>query len=82
LLEFGNWRKPTYLESRMSPLKTFALVICATLLSACGLGETAATAELQAKQAQQAQQQMQDMQKQIDAANAVNNERLKQATEQ
>lgn len=66
----------------MSPLKPLTIVLTATLLSACGLGETAATAELQAKQAQQAQQQMQEMQKQIDAANAVNNERLKQATEQ
>jgi len=66
----------------MSLSKASAIVVCATLLSACGLGETAATAELQAKQAQQAQQQMQDMQKQIDAANAVNNERLKQATQQ
>ncbi|WP_271195503.1 hypothetical protein [Pseudomonas turukhanskensis] len=62
--------------------KTLAIVASATLLSACGLGETAATAELQAKQAQQAQQQMQAMQKQIDAANAVNNQRLKEATEQ
>lgn len=66
----------------MPPFKAFAILAWATLLSACGLGETAATAELQARQAQQAQQQMQDMQKQIDAANAVNNERLRQATEQ
>ncbi|PTQ67850.1 hypothetical protein [Pseudomonas sp. GV071] len=66
----------------MSPFKALAILACATALSACGLGETAATASLQAKQAQQAQQQMKDMQQQIDAANAVNNERLKQATEQ
>ncbi|MEN0108239.1 MAG: hypothetical protein AAGC84_17710 [Pseudomonas sp.] len=66
----------------MSLIKLVTVAIGALLLSACGLGETATTAELQAKQAQQAQQQMQDMQKQIDAANAVNNERLKQAVGQ
>ena len=66
----------------MAPFKLMTIALSALLLSACGLGETAATAELQAKQAQQAQQQMQAMQKQIDAANAANNERLKQATEQ
>ena len=66
----------------MSPFKALLLLCSVAVLSACGLGETAATAELHAKQAQQAQQQMKQMQQQIDAANAVNNERLKQATEQ
>lgn len=66
----------------MSPFKVLAVVITALTLSACGLGDTAATAELQAKQAQQAQQQMNQLKQQIDAANAVNNERLKQASEE
>ena len=65
----------------MSPFKALAVVITALTVSACGLGETAATAELQARQAKQAQEQKQAMQTQIDAANALNNERLKQATE-
>ena len=40
-------------------------------LSACGLGETAASASLQAKQAQQ-------LQEQINQANALNQQRLQQ----
>ncbi len=59
----------------MSPFKVSALVMTIALLSACGLGETAAQAELQAKQAQQ-------LEEQINAANALNNERLKKATEE
>ena len=55
------------------------LLTCASL-SACGLGETAAVASLEAKQAKQAQQQMQQMQQmqqQIDQANALSEQRLK-----
>ena len=40
-------------------------------LSACGLGETATSASLQAKQAQQ-------LQEQINQANALNQQRLQQ----
>ena len=66
----------------MSPFKVSALVMTVALLSACGLGETAAQAELQAKQAQQLQQQKKQLEEQINAANALNNERLKKATEE
>ena len=65
----------------MSILKPLAIAVCATLLSACGLGETAATASLQAKQAQQLQEQKKQMEAQINAANEASNQRLKQATE-
>ena len=47
-------------------------------LSACGLGETAASASLQAKQAQQAQAQVKQLQEQINQTNAVNQQRLQQ----
>ena len=66
----------------MSTIKVTALVITVALLSACGLGETAAQAELQAKQAQQLQEQKKQLEAQINAANALNNERLKKATEE
>ncbi len=53
------------------------------LLAGCGLGETAATgaaqAKLQAEQAQQAQQQIDQLKQQIDQANAVNQQRLRDA---
>lgn len=53
------------------------LPICLIVpLAGCGLGETAATAELQAKQAAQAQQQMAQLKEQIDQANARNQQRL------
>ncbi|MBB4867933.1 hypothetical protein HNP46_006852 [Pseudomonas nitritireducens] len=55
------------------------LLFLGTALSACGLGETAATASLQAKQAQQAQQQMQQLKQQVDAANVQNQQRLDDA---
>ena len=64
----------------MSPLR-LSLSLCIVIsLSACGLGETAAT--LQAKQAQQAQEQMQQLKEQIDQANALNQQRLQQGLEQ
>ena len=47
-------------------------------LSACGLGETATSASLQAKQAQQAQAQVKQLQEQINQTNAVNQQRLQQ----
>ena len=58
------------------------LMLCAAL-SACGLGETAATpaptAKLQAQQAHQAQQQIEQLKQQIDAANVQNQQRLDEA---
>lgn len=63
----------------MRPFRlTSTLILCAAL-SACGLGETAATASLQAKQAQQAQQQMQQLKEQVDQANAQGQQRLDDA---
>ena len=47
-------------------------------LSACGLGEPAPRASLQAKQAQQAQAQVKQLQEQINQANALNQQRLQQ----
>ncbi len=56
-----------------------ALLLCTTLLlSACGLGETAATANLQAEQAAQLQQQAEQLKQQIEAANAQSQKRLEQ----
>lgn len=58
------------------------LLLSTTLaLSACGLGETAATASLQAEQAEQAaqlQQQTEQLKQQIEAANAQSNKRLEE----
>jgi cell division protein FtsB len=63
-------------------MRTFLLSLlilpCVLTLSACGLGETAVTAELQAKQAQQAQQQMEQLKQQIDAVNVQANKRLQE----
>ncbi|WP_339490249.1 hypothetical protein [Pseudomonas sp. EL_65y_Pfl2_R95] len=59
-------------------MNKFWLLTSLLLMSACGVGETAATASLQAQQAEKAQQQMVQMQKQIDEANAANNQRLEQ----
>ena len=47
-------------------------------LSACGLGETATSASLQAKQAQQLQEQAKQLQEQINQANELNQQRLQQ----
>lgn len=63
----------------MPRLRLALLVALSCALSACGLGETAATASLQAKQAQQAQQQMQQLKQQIDQANVQNQQRLDDA---
>jgi hypothetical protein len=63
----------------MRPFQLTSLLLLSAALSACGLGETAATASLQAKQAQQAQQQMQQLKQQIDAANVQNQQRLDDA---
>ena len=48
------------------------------LLSACGLGETAATASLQAEQAAKLQEQTEQLKQQIEAANAQNQKRLQE----
>jgi cell division protein FtsB len=56
------------------------LLLSTTLaLSACGLGETAATANLQAEQAAQLQQQAEQLKQQIEAANAQSNKRLEES---
>ena len=56
------------------------LLLSTTLaLSACGLGETAATASLQAEQAAQLQQQAEQLKQQIEAANAQSNKRLEES---
>jgi cell division protein FtsB len=57
---------------------TLILLSISLLLSACGLGETAATASLQAEQAAQLQQQAEQLKQQIDAANAQSNKRLEE----
>lgn len=59
-------------------MRTLTLLTTTLLLSACGLGETAATANLQAEQAKQLQQQTEHLKQQIEAANAHNNQRLEQ----
>lgn len=62
----------------MSLLRLSLGLFTAMSLSACGLGETATSASLQAKQAQQAQAQVKQLQEQINQANAVNQQRLQQ----
>lgn len=57
---------------------TLPLLSSTLLLSACGLGESAATASLQAEQAAQLQQQTAQLKQQIEAANAQNQERLQE----
>jgi curli biogenesis system outer membrane secretion channel CsgG len=47
-------------------------------LAACGAGETAAVADLQAQKAAQAQQQMEQLKQQIEQANQYNNKRLEE----
>ena len=59
-------------------MRTFTLLVTTLLLSACGLGESAATASLQAEQATQLQQQAEQLKQQIEAANAHNSQRLEQ----
>lgn len=61
---------------------TLTLLSTTLLLSACGLGETAATASLQAEQAEQAkqlQQQTEQLKQQIEAANAQGQKRLEES---
>ncbi|SFI91112.1 hypothetical protein SAMN05216206_3143 [Pseudomonas guineae] len=58
---------------------TVTLLSSTLLLSACGLGETAATASLQAKQAAQLQQQTEQLKQQIEAANAQGQKRLEES---
>lgn len=71
------------LDAAMILLRLTALAGLSCVLSACGLGETAATAttvaHLQAQQAQQAQQQMQQIKQQIDQANVQEQQRLDDA---
>jgi hypothetical protein len=57
---------------------TLILLSTCLLLSACGLGETAATASLQAEQAGKLQQQKEQLKQQIEAANAQSNKRLEE----
>ncbi|WP_435606374.1 hypothetical protein [Pseudomonas knackmussii] len=63
----------------MPHIRIAFLFTLALPLAGCGLGETAATAELEAKQAAQAQQQMQQVTQQIDQANAQEQQRLDDA---
>jgi cell division protein FtsB len=61
-------------------MRSLAVLLLCTclLLSACGLGETAATASLQAEQAAQLKKQTEQLKQQIEAANAQSNKRLEQ----
>ena len=58
---------------------TVILLSSTLLLSACGLGETAATASLQAEQAKLLQQQTEQLKQQIEAANAQGQKRLEES---
>ncbi|WP_425913517.1 hypothetical protein [Pseudomonas sp. GWSMS-1] len=58
---------------------TLTLLSTTLLLSACGIGETAATASLQAEQAKQLQQQTEQLKQQIEAANAQGQKRLEES---
>ena len=60
----------------MSLLRLSLGLFAVISLSACGLGETATSASLQAQQAQQAKQQAKQLQEQINQANALNQQRL------
>jgi cell division protein FtsB len=62
----------------MRATRVFLLLAATLVLSACGLGETAATASLQAEQASQLQQQTEQLKQQIEAANAQSNKRLEE----
>jgi len=62
----------------MRATRVFLLFAATLVLSACGLGETAATANLQAEQAAQLQQQTEQLKQQIEAANAQSNKRLEE----
>jgi cell division protein FtsB len=56
-----------------------ALFAALLSLAACGAGETAVVADLQAQKATQAQQQMEQLKQQIEQANQYNNKRLEEA---
>ena len=62
----------------MRATRVFLLLAATLVLSACGLGEPAATASLQAEQATQLQQQTEQLKQQIEAANAQSNKRLEE----
>ena len=62
----------------MRATRVFLLLAATLVMSACGLGETAATASLQAEQATQLQQQTEQLKEQIEAANAQSNKRLEE----
>ena len=62
----------------MRATRVFLLLAATLVLSACGLGETAETASLQAEQATQLQQQTEQLKQQIEAANAQSNKRLEE----
>ena len=62
----------------MRATRVFLLLAATLVLSACGLGATAATASLQAEQASQLQQQTEQLKEQIEAANAQSNKRLEE----
>lgn len=62
------------------------LPIAATLttllaLAGCGLGESTATASLQAQQAEQAQQQIAQLKQQVEQANQLSQQRLEEASQ-
>ena len=60
---------------------TLCLSLSCLLLGACGGGETAAVAELQAQQARKAIEQQQAIEQQLDAVNAQSQQRLQQLEE-
>ncbi|MDO9322285.1 MAG: hypothetical protein Q7U01_11705 [Pseudomonas sp.] len=60
----------------MHSLRLAICLLTFASLSACGLGETAAVASLEAKQAAQLQRQTQQLKQQIEQANALNEQRL------
>ncbi|NMY51053.1 hypothetical protein [Pseudomonas sp. WS 5011] len=62
----------------MRATRVFLLLSATLVLSACGIGETAATASLHAEQATQLQQQTEQLKQQIEAANAQSNKRLEE----
>nr|WP_298137494.1 hypothetical protein [uncultured Pseudomonas sp.] len=63
----------------MRTLLLLASLPALILLSACGAGETAATATLQAEQAKQLQQQTEQLKQQIEQLNEQSEKRLEQA---
>ena len=66
----------------MHNLRLALCLLTVTSLSACGLGETAAVASLEAEKAKQLQQQSEQLQQQIEQANALSQERLQNLEKQ